>query len=146
MNCVACAKPLSKVGKTRRCDCGAAWVPEAVLVEMTNAASRGIVAIPWKPRKGDSRACPVCDAAMTAVSVKDVALDRCEKHGVWFDAEELQCLLKRAKKFPAAEVASGSKQTATKPSRDVEAVDGAGIDGSAIEGVLSILGLLAELF
>ena len=35
------------------------------------------------------RACPECGTAMQTVKLGHVALDRCEPHGVWFDASEL---------------------------------------------------------
>jgi Zn-finger nucleic acid-binding protein len=36
---------------------------------------------------------------MQTVNLGSVALDRCEKHGVWFDANELTQLLKQVKQF-----------------------------------------------
>ena len=38
---------------------------------------------------------------MQTVKLGTVALDRCEPHGVWFDAKELAALLRQAKKFRA---------------------------------------------
>ena len=38
---------------------------------------------------------------MQNVKLGTVALDRCETHGVWFDASELATLLHQAKQFRA---------------------------------------------
>jgi Transcription factor zinc-finger len=143
---------MSQAGKTRRCECGAAWVPDASLVEMADAVSGGIVAIPWKPRKGEARACPTCGDAMEAVSVKNIALDRCDKDGVWFDADELQRLLLHASKFPKAKVedrfpTSTVTTVTTTQSPDVDvAVDTAVVAVVAVDAGLGILDLLSALF
>jgi Zn-finger nucleic acid-binding protein len=36
---------------------------------------------------------------MQTVALGDVELDRCDRHGVWFDAKELAALLGQAKSF-----------------------------------------------
>ena len=33
--------------------------------------------------------CPICRQAMERITVRDIALERCEAHGVWFDHQEL---------------------------------------------------------
>jgi Zn-finger nucleic acid-binding protein len=54
--------------------------------------------------KADSRpaiACPTCSVAMETVLLFDVAVDRCGKHGIWFDAQELAVALRRSIAAPA---------------------------------------------
>ena len=98
MNCIDCNTPMT----TTRCACGGAWLSEAKLVEMAQDRKGSMVALPWVPRSGDHRACPVCATEMLAVTLLKVELDRCAAHGVWFDAEELQKVLERADKLPDA--------------------------------------------
>lgn len=98
MNCLACATPMT----TTRCPCGGAWLSEAKLVEMAQDMKGSMVALPWVPRGGDRRACPVCTKEMLGVTLLKVELDRCPGHGVWFDADELQKVLQRADKLPEA--------------------------------------------
>jgi Zn-finger nucleic acid-binding protein len=39
--------------------------------------------------------CPTCGEAMEAAAIHEVSIDRCGKHGVWFDAIELETALHR---------------------------------------------------
>ena len=98
MNCITCATPMT----TTRCACGGAWLSEARLVEMEQDMKGSLVVLPWSPRDSEHRACPVCTNEMLAVSLLEVALDRCPAHGVWFDANELASVLQRADKLPDA--------------------------------------------
>jgi len=103
MICASCFKPMTAVGKTWRCACGAAWVPEAAFVEMVAVMREGTVPIPWHERAGDPRPCPQCQASMRTVALADIPLDRCDSHGIWFDGDELQRVLQRASAFEIAE-------------------------------------------
>ncbi len=40
------------------------------------------------------RRCPICQKKMGKVTIKDVLLDRCADHGLWFDERELQDIIK----------------------------------------------------
>src|SRR5438552_2548738 len=97
MQCIACQREMT----TTRCACGAAWLADDQLVEMAQDMKGALVALPWTPREGAARGCPECNAAMKTVSLDVVALDRCDAHGIWFDAEELQKVLTVAATFPA---------------------------------------------
>lgn len=99
MNCVSCGKSMARSGKTERCTCGGAWVPESALLQMAEQMAGSFVTIPWQPRKGSVRSCPQCGQGMIPVSVERIALDRCTSHGVWFDPQELQSLLNNASKL-----------------------------------------------
>ena len=103
MNCPACQKHLEQAGRTWKCEsCDGAWVESEVLVPMLEQSASTLVELPWKPGAEDHvRRCPECAKVMESVKLGTVALDRCEPHGVWFDAQELAALLKQAKKFKA---------------------------------------------
>lgn len=102
MQCPVCrTTELELAGHTYRCArCDGAWVMADVLVPMLEQSAAALVALDWQP-DGDphARACPVCGTAMATVKLGTVVLDRCEPHGVWFDARELAALLKQAKNF-----------------------------------------------
>ena len=101
MNCPVCKVPLIQAGRTFKCKtCEGAWVHEDALVAMLEASTATLVALPWRDNKEDhTRPCPQCSETMKTVALGTVALDRCEAHGVWFDAKELAALLKQSKAF-----------------------------------------------
>lgn len=96
MNCVACNKPMSRSGRHERCACGGAWVPESALVAMAEQRTGRFISFEWKPRRGTVRSCPQCGQGMVPVAVGSVALDRCVAHGIWFDPDQLDHVLRRA--------------------------------------------------
>lgn len=101
MNCPTCKVALQQAGRTYKCDrCDGAWVKADVLFPMLEQSAPTLHALPWQPNHEDHvRACPECTTGMQTVKLGTVALDRCEPHGVWFDAEELAALIKQARKF-----------------------------------------------
>jgi Zn-finger nucleic acid-binding protein len=103
MNCPTCKKPLEQAGRTWKCrTCDGAWVRGEVLVPLLEQRASTLVELPWQPsNEARDRACPECTVSMQHVKLGTVLLDRCETHGVWFDASELASLLKQAKKFRA---------------------------------------------
>lgn len=131
LSCPTCRKPLTQAGYTDRCkQCDGAWVHEDTLVGMLQERTSALVFLPWQPRAQDKeRVCAVCAAPMSAVSLADVALDRCTQHGVWFDALELSTVLSDAKLFKSDAVHDdGSDAEPDKKGRE------------------GILGALAKLF
>lgn len=108
MNCPVCkTSELAQAGRTYRCDqCEGAWVEAQVLVPLLEQSASTLVELAWQPNREDHvRACPSCGKTMETVKLGTVALDRCEPHGVWFDAKELAELLGEAKQFRAPEKA-----------------------------------------
>jgi Zn-finger nucleic acid-binding protein len=103
MNCPSCKQALVQAGRTWKCErCDGAWVRSEVLVPMLEQSASTLVELPWRANTEDHvRVCPQCTAGMQTVKLGTVALDRCEPHGVWFDAKELAALLKQAKTFRA---------------------------------------------
>lgn len=101
--CPVCDAPLDEAGRTSRCLlCEGAWVAEDVLVAILEQRASTLVDLPWEARQDKPRPCAECKAEMQTVNLGSVALDRCEKHGVWFDMNELTQLLKQVKRFKAA--------------------------------------------
>ena len=103
MKCPSCSAALEQAGRTYKCEqCDGAWVKADVLVPLLEQSASTLIELPWQPNTEDHvRACPECTASMQTVKLGTVALDRCEPHGVWFDAKELAALLRQAKKFRA---------------------------------------------
>ena len=101
MNCPICKVALTQAGRTYKCaKCEGAWVESEVLVPMLEQSASTLVELPRQPgTENHVRACPECATPMQTVKLGSVALDRCEPHGVWFDAKELAALLGQAKKF-----------------------------------------------
>ena len=101
MQCPVCNTALALAGRTYRCNtCNGAWVDADVLVPLLEQSASALVALPWQPNTEDHvRACPNCSKSMETVKLGTVALDRCEPHGVWFDAKELAAVLSEAKQF-----------------------------------------------
>lgn len=98
--CPRCGVALVDARSARGCPaCGGLWVEEPVLTEMIlkmlppRPLSRLVLAV--IDRSEAPIGCPTCGDAMESVSIHEVILDRCVKHGIWFDARELQDALRR---------------------------------------------------
>lgn len=98
--CPRCQVALEDARAARGCrGCGGLWLDEAVLEEMVLAMR------PQRPldrlelaviaRTEPPLACPACKEPMHASTVHEIPIDRCSKHGVWFDALELETVLRR---------------------------------------------------
>ncbi len=68
------------------------WLDHAAVQHAVGPAIDGATAI-----AGDALPCPICRAAMRAWSAREVVLDRCDAHGVWFDRAELDALVAHAR-------------------------------------------------
>jgi Zn-finger nucleic acid-binding protein len=98
--CPRCAVELVDARSARGCRaCGGYWVEEPVLTEMVLAMlpprplSRLALAV--LDRSEAPIGCPTCGDAMQSTSIHEVILDRCVKHGIWFDARELEDALRK---------------------------------------------------
>ncbi len=103
--CPACAAPLERFGTGAwRCPaCTGTFVTDAALRERLTSLSRQAVIVGGSGRHdGPDRACPICAAVMHRAYFSRVAIDRCEPHGTWFDAEELADVLARAAQHETA--------------------------------------------
>lgn len=94
--CPRCAAELVDAGSVRGCvQCGGQWVPTDVLVDMTTTMQ--ITARPirlnWVSDRHETLACPTCGQDMETWKLYNVPIDRCAKHGLWFDRDELMAVL-----------------------------------------------------
>jgi hypothetical protein len=75
------------------------WLDEPTLLEMLQTM------VPGRPigrlsqalveRDGATLPCPSCNKSMRAVTFCGLPIDRCDAHGIWFDARELELALRR---------------------------------------------------
>jgi len=84
----------------RGCEqCQGLWLEEPMLTEMVlkmlppQPHSRLLLAV--LQRAGERLPCPTCGDPMHATEIHGVELDRCAKHGIWFDKPELEVALQR---------------------------------------------------
>jgi Zn-finger nucleic acid-binding protein len=117
----------------RRCACGGAWLDEAELAGLLAELD-----VPWQPRDGAPRPCPECAAPMGMVALEGIALDRCDRHGVWFDPSELVLVLQHAEHADADQPIPGAEGTISTAVAADDAVmfDGerAGLDDTFLRG------------
>lgn len=139
MNCVSCSKLMVRSGKTERCACGGAWVPEAALISMAEQQTGTFVNIEWKSRRGEVRSCPQCGQGMVPVSVGSVALDRCVAHGVWFDSDELDAVLRRAGDYSERDGFDAPKEP-VEPRKKIEWTRVADDEHSSTGSITAVLG------
>jgi Zn-finger nucleic acid-binding protein len=84
--------------------CHGLWVEESVLDDLVREISGPSLSPIFTPRGGlrDAR-CPTCAQLLHDVQIDGVPLDRCpDRHGVWFDARELEAVLYAAGSPPRA--------------------------------------------
>jgi Zn-finger nucleic acid-binding protein len=98
--CPRCAVELVDARSARGCRaCGGLWVEEPVLTEMIHRMlpprPLGRLVLAVIDRTGAPNGCPTCGDMMDTTSIHEVILDRCTKHGIWFDAKELEQALRR---------------------------------------------------
>jgi Zn-finger nucleic acid-binding protein len=101
LHCPRCGAALEQAGSAWGCRaCRGIWLAEPVLDEMMRTMHAQPIPPrfePAAPHGGPALACPACPAALTAVWLEGVPVDRCPAHhGVWFDAHELQAALHAA--------------------------------------------------
>ncbi|MEO8702443.1 MAG: FHA domain-containing protein [Kofleriaceae bacterium] len=97
--CPRCTAALEDAGSARGCrTCGGLWLDEAVLEEMVLAMRPGRpldrLELDVVARAAAPLACPACGDPMQATEVHEIPIDRCAKHGVWFDKTELELALR----------------------------------------------------
>jgi hypothetical protein len=91
LTCPTCAgAALEFAGDRWTCaTCAGTFVEDAALVAMISDILHAAWEMPPTAGSPGARKCPVCADAMTVETFESVAVDRCSKHGQWFDAEEL---------------------------------------------------------
>jgi len=100
--CPRCGTALIDARAARGCtSCGGLWIEEPVLTEMVlemlpvPPAMLSRLQLAVLARGGEAIGCPTCGEAMHPTTIHEVVLDRCAKHGVWFDRDELAVALQR---------------------------------------------------
>jgi Zn-finger nucleic acid-binding protein len=98
--CPRCGVNLVDAGSARACpECRGQWIEEAVVsdmvLEMLPVQPLSRLELAVLERTNEPVACPTCKQPMHATAIHGVPLERCAKHGVWFDAGELQLALQR---------------------------------------------------
>ena len=87
--------------------CGGLWVEEGVLeemvLEMLPPGPLRRLQLEVMERSEAPVGCPSCHEPMQQTRIHDVVLDRCPKHGVWFDQAELGAALLRVSDSDAAQ-------------------------------------------
>jgi Zn-finger nucleic acid-binding protein len=72
--------------------CWGLWLDHAAVQHAVGPAIDGATAA-----AGDALPCPICRAAMRPWRAREVVIDRCDAHGVWFDRAELDSLVAHAR-------------------------------------------------
>jgi Zn-finger nucleic acid-binding protein len=98
--CPRCGVDLMDARSASSCpQCKGLWLREDILTEMviTMLPVPTVGRLVFAPTAQDKRvACPSCHQPMVLTTLADVVVDRCAAHGVWFDREELEQVLRRS--------------------------------------------------
>lgn len=96
-SCPRCREvPLGDQPLVRHCGrCKGSWIAEETLhahvAEVRSARpGRGLT---WRREARAALRCAICAEPMETLVVRDTPVDRCPRHGVWFDANELAHVL-----------------------------------------------------
>ncbi len=73
--------------------CRGDWLEENQLHAALASANRGPCDLFEYNDESPRRPCPVCDEIMVLVWIGFIRFDRCETHGIWFDAGALERLI-----------------------------------------------------
>lgn len=131
LRCPRCADPLrsTRVHDTdlSSCDhCGGIWVDKVTVERLTarrdpdveTAVRRICGAVFRRVDRQKLASCPVCGQAMKRREIPEtvVLLDACDAHGTWFDALELNELIRSAAEARAGEISEADAEAAGVPS------------------------------
>jgi Zn-finger nucleic acid-binding protein len=94
-SCPRCRKvPLDDQPLVRHCSrCKGSWIAEETLHERVAAARGARPGLTWHREARAVLMCAICAEPMETLVVHDTPVDRCPRHGVWFDANELAHVL-----------------------------------------------------
>jgi len=115
--CPRCAVDLVDAGSVRACtNCQGMWLAADVLTEMvaTMQPEPRWVELDFEPDPRAPLACPTCVKPMATWSLLGVPIDRCDDHGIWFDHDELEQVL-RTSAEPAAPIDVPQPEPADEP-------------------------------
>jgi Zn-finger nucleic acid-binding protein len=113
--------------------CKGSWIAEETLHERVAAAQGAQSGLTWRTEARAALLCAICAEPMETLVVRDTPVDRCARHGIWFDVNELAHVL--APVAVAAHVAA-QPQTSTAGDLAEDGVDLAvGVADAALESV-----------
>jgi Zn-finger nucleic acid-binding protein len=96
-SCPRCRKvPLDNQPLVRHCGrCKGSWIAEQALNERITHAQgeRPHHGLTWHEEARAALMCAICAQPMQTLVVADTPVDRCPRHGIWFDAKELAHVL-----------------------------------------------------
>ena len=105
VRCPRCGTALIDAGSARGCtECQGLWLEQPVLHHMVEQMQTppAPIALTFAAHKRTPLSCPECADPMTTLKLQNVEIDRCEKHGLWFDRDELQIVLLASYVAPSA--------------------------------------------
>jgi len=98
-------------------ECHGIWLDQGELELLLGEESSGDTLVSsFRPisTEENSRFCPICRKSMEKVHAGSnehpVLLDRCPKHGLWFDAGELQQILQASERYRDSRLANLLKE------------------------------------
>jgi Zn-finger nucleic acid-binding protein len=161
-SCPRCRQvPLDDQPLIRHCSrCKGSWISEDTLHERVAAARGPRPGLAWHREARAALMCAICAAPMEALVVADTAIDRCARHGVWLDANELARVLAAAAAVAPPAGAAADPARAAISTEIAAEVAGAGVDlaieaadvadvadagGGVFEVVIGGVGFVAEV-
>jgi Zn-finger nucleic acid-binding protein len=77
--------------------CRGSWLSVAELRKRVgHAQHRWRPTLDWQLEQRDTLACVACGHAMVTLRLFDVAVERCDEHGVWLDRDDLDAIVAKA--------------------------------------------------
>ena len=99
--CPACRQELHFLGDRYTCaQCHGCFVENAALEGLVAEMTGQPWTIPAMVGSVGQRSCPICASALGVESLEGASIDRCPSHGVWFDPQELEDVLKHSAERP----------------------------------------------
>jgi hypothetical protein len=94
LSCPECEKPIELEGHLWPCrGCAGVFVENAPFEGMVADITREPWTLPSCSPAPGPRHCPACDSLMNVEAYGEAIIDRCAKHGIWFDETELAAAL-----------------------------------------------------
>jgi Zn-finger nucleic acid-binding protein len=137
LQCPRCLTRTLSSSRLHRCSvCAGVWIEEATLAEHVSTMQSSVPRqLAWS-ESTERRAlpCAECRAPMVPRLLFGVPVNRCRRHGVWFDARELSLVLERA----ALAMPVVAPSTASTVSTDSSPSFLEGLDGDDVVAVMDL--------
>ncbi len=161
-SCPRCKVPLDDQPLVRHCGrCKGSWISEQALHERVEAARGARPGLTWHREARAVLMCTICAEPMETLVVHETPVDRCPRHGIWFDRHELAHVLAAvaavapvtaaaatadpARDSIASDLAEGGVEVALEAADVAEAAGGvAEAGGGVFEVVIGGVGFVAE--